>query len=405
MRPARLDSLCDRRLLVDAWDSSFKNREPSRSAEHGMGCRFRAAPPYRSKNPAPHVPQAPELPSRMNRSSLHAQCSHWKPSFEALLHTVRDSGAHGQLYDIRTVLRSAIHQNRPLVTMCPHADDGAITAACLMHEYAVKRGLPVIEVLVFTGERNVDAPWLNEKNKVSVRESEFLLECKVLGAEAVCWDLDAYRSPGYCPSAADVDKIVEWFLARKPGAVILPPATDAHQAHRMTRALAAIGLLGANLGDTLVLTGWTPWGPLPRPDAFFPYDAEAERAKEWAIHCHASQLMLTDYFEFCSHLGRAYAALTREWSEGHTPAASRSNRLEDERFVGVELFQIESYDPTRSYLHLMDPIQIALGTLQGHLDPETSAELVELPGHSHELHTAVPPATSDDALAVHPPRA
>lgn len=314
----------------------------------------------------------------MERSSLPRQCTHWKPAFESLLQTVRGSAAHGQLIDVRTILRTAISANRPLVMMCPHADDGAITAACLLHEYAVKRGLPVVEVLVFTGERNVDAPWLNDKNKMSVRESEFLLECKILGAEAVCWDLDAYRSPGYCPSPADIDKIVEWFSAKKPGAVILPPATDAHQAHRMTRALSAIGLIGAHLSDTLVLTGWTPWGPLPRPNAFFPYDTEAERAKEWAIHCHASQLLLTDYFEFCSHLGRAYAALTREWSEGHTPASSRSSRFEEDRFVGVELFQIESYDPTLSYLHMMDPIQIALGILQGHLDPSTGAEMTEL---------------------------
>ena len=207
-------------------------------------------------------------------------------------------------------------------------------------------GCRSIEVLVFTGERNVAAPWLNDQKKVSVRESEFRLECSVLGAEAVCWDLDAYRTPGYQPSPADIDKIVEWFTRRRPGAVILPPATDAHLAHRMTRALAAIGLVGAHLADTLVLTGWTPWGPLPQPNAYFSYDAEAERTKEWAIHCHASQVLLTDYTQYCSHLGRAYAALTREWSEGHS-LSGRDHRA-DERFVGVELFQIESYDPART---------------------------------------------------------
>ena len=100
--------------------------------------------------------------------------------------------------------------------------------------------------------------------------------------------------------------------------MIVPPANDAHVAHRVTRALAAIGLVGANLPDALVLTGWTPWGPLPQPNAYFTYDGEAERTKEWAIHCHASQVLLTDYTEYCSHLGRAYAALTREWAEGHS---------------------------------------------------------------------------------------
>lgn len=310
----------------------------------------------------------------MDRPSLASRCSSWQPAFEALLKTVEGTGAHGQLADVRKELRHVIGPGRPLVMLCPHADDGAITAACLLHEYAVKRGLPVVEVLVFTGERNVDAPWLNVEKKASVRESEFRLECEVLGAQAVCWDLDAYRTPGYHPSAADLDKIVEWFKVQKPGAVIVPPATDAHLAHRMTRAITAIGLLGAHLPDTVVLTGWTPWGPLPRPNAYFPYDAEAERAKQWAIHCHASQLMLTDYFEFCSNLGRAYAALTREWSEGHHLATGRSSRFED-NFVGVELFQIERYDPTRAYLTLMDPIQIALGIFKGQLDPASGHAL------------------------------
>ena len=305
----------------------------------------------------------------MDDQSLASLCRRWQPAFETLLATVEQAGAHGQLVDVRTELRQAVGPNRPLVVLCPHADDGAITAACLIHEYAVKRGVPVVEILIFTGERNVDAPWLNDKKKVSVRDSEFRLECEILGAEAVTWELDAYKTPGYGPSAADLDKIVAWFSERKPGALIVPPATDAHQAHRMTRALAAIGILGAGLSDTLVLTGWTPWGPLPRPNAFFPYDSEGERAKQWAIHCHASQLLLTDYFEFCSHLGRSYAALIREWSQGHSLSA-RTSRSED-NFVGAELFQIERYEPDRPYLAKMDPIQIALGILAGKLDPST----------------------------------
>ena len=209
--------------------------------------------------------------------------------------------------------------------LCPHADDGAITAACLIHEYAVRRGLPVIEVLVFAGERNVAAPWLNDAKKITVREGEFRLECNVLGAEGVCWNLEGYNRPGYQPTEADIAKVVDWFTQRRPGAVIVPPANDAHVAHRVTRALAAIGLVGANLSDTLVLTGWTPWGPLPQPNAYFTYDGEAERTKEWAIHCHASQVLLTDYTQYCSHLGRAYAALTREWAEGHS-LAGRAHR-------------------------------------------------------------------------------
>jgi LmbE family N-acetylglucosaminyl deacetylase len=304
----------------------------------------------------------------MSTSSAPSPSEHWLPVFDQLLETVRGCGPHGLLVDVCDALRPVLGPGRPLVILCPHADDGSITAACLLHEYAVRRAMPVIEVLVFAGERNVAAPWLDDRKKASVRESEFRLECNVLGAEAACWNLEAYRMPGYQPTGSDVATVAEWFGARRPGAVILPPANDAHVAHRVTRALAAIGLVSAQLGDCLVLTGWTPWGPLPQPNAYFTYDGESERTKEWAIHCHASQVFLTDYTQYCSHLGRAYAALTREWAEGHS-LAGRAHRT-DERFVGVELFQIETYDHLRAKAYPPDPIQIALGILQGSLTPE-----------------------------------
>ncbi len=295
-------------------------------------------------------------------------------AYDQVLGTVMGCGPHGHLVDVRESLRAYLGPNRPLVMLCPHADDGAISAACLLHEYAVRLGQPVIEVLVFAGERNVAAPWLNDQKKVTVREGEFRLECNVLGAEAVLWNLEAYRMPGYQPTPSDTEKIVDWFTKRRPGAVIVPPASDAHVAHRMTRAMTAMGLIGAGLDDTLVLTGWTPWGPLPQPNAYFSYDGEAERTKEWAIHCHASQVLLTDYTQYCSHLGRAYAALTREWAEGHS-LSGRAHRTDD-RFVGVELFQIESYDPVRAKTcYPPDPIQIALGILSGQLSADGTAKL------------------------------
>jgi len=295
---------------------------------------------------------------------------HWLPAFDRLLDTVRGCGPHGLLVDVRESLRPVLGPSRPLVILCPHADDGAITAACLLHEYAVRRGLPVIEVLVFAGERNVAAPWLNNQKKVTLREAEFRLECSILGTEGVFWDLDGYRMPGYEPTVSDVTKVVAWFETRRPGAVIVPPFNDAHVAHRVTRALAAIGLVGANLTDCLVLTGWTPWGPLAQPNAYLTYDGEAERTKEWAIHCHASQVFLTDYTQYCSHLGRAYAALAREWAEGHS-LSGRAHRTDD-RFVGVELFQIDSYEPRGANADPADPIQIAFGILSGQLESDPS---------------------------------
>ncbi len=312
----------------------------------------------------------------------------WLPAFDELLDTVRGCGPHGQLVDVRELLRPVLGPGRPLVILCPHADDGAITAACLLHEYAVRRGLPVIEVLVFAGERNVAAPWLNNQKKATVREAEFRLECSVLGAESVFWDLEAYRMPGYHPTVSDVEKVVGWFETRRPGAVIVPPASDAHVAHRVTRALAAIGMVGSRLNDCLVLTGWTPWGPLPQPNAYLTYDGEAERTKEWAIHCHASQVFLTDYTQYCSHLGRAYAALAREWAEGHS-LSGRAHRTDD-RFVGVELFQVDEYDPRCIKTHPPDPIQIALGILSGQLKPEAGATLKTPPPLSVPVQKETP---------------
>jgi GlcNAc-PI de-N-acetylase len=317
--------------------------------------------------------ESPGLTTLMKPPSSPPASELLKPAFDQLLETARNSGPHGHLVDVRESLRAALNPSRPLTILCPHADDGAITAACLLHEYAVRRGLPVIEVLVFAGERNVAAPWLNDQKKVTVREAEFRLECSVLGAEAVCWNLEAYRMPGYQPTGPDIEKVVAWFDARRPGAIIVPPANDAHSAHRVTRALGAIGLVGAWLTDCLILTGWTPWGPLAAPNAYFTYDGEAERTKEWAIHCHASQVLLTDYTQYCSHLGRAYAALTREWAEGHR-LAGRAHSTDD-RFVGVELFQIESFEPGRARVLPADPIQIALAILSGRLTLDSPALL------------------------------
>jgi hypothetical protein len=52
---------------------------------------------------------------------------------------------------------------------------------------------------------------------------------------------------------------------------------------------------------------------------------------------------------------------------GAPPGAGRTHR-DDDHAVGVELFQIESYDPARCDPRESDPIQIALGVLKGQLE-------------------------------------
>ena len=65
-----------------------------------------------------------------------------------------------------------------------------------------------------------------------------------------------------------------------------------------------------------------------------------------------------------------YAALAREWAEGHS-LAGRAHRTDD-RFVGVELFQVESFDPERGQPDGSDPVQLALGILRGHIDVDAA---------------------------------
>ena len=54
---------------------------------------------------------------------------HWQPDFERLLQAAKGRATHGHLVDVRETLRQVISRDRPLVMLCPHADDGAITAA------------------------------------------------------------------------------------------------------------------------------------------------------------------------------------------------------------------------------------------------------------------------------------
>ena len=110
-------------------------------------------------------------------------------------------------------------------------------------------------------------------------------------------------------------------------------------------------------------------GPLPRPNAYFTYDEKLAHTKAWAINCHASQVRLTDYTEFCEHLGQAYASLVREWAEGHRLPSGRSQK--ETSFVGVELFQIEHFEPSLAEGPAADPMQVALGILNGQLSAES----------------------------------
>ena len=57
-----------------------------------------------------------------------------------------------------------------------------------------------------------------------------------------------------------------------------------------------------------------------------------------------------------------------------TACPGRAHRTED-RFVGVELFQIETYDSRKAKGFPADPIQIALGILSGQLAPEAANPL------------------------------
>ncbi len=44
----------------------------------------------------------------MDSALSASRCVHWRPAFDELLNTVRGSGSHGQLLDIREALRSRL---------------------------------------------------------------------------------------------------------------------------------------------------------------------------------------------------------------------------------------------------------------------------------------------------------
>ena len=136
----------------------------------------------------------------------------WRSEYDRLLETVRGHGSHGQLVDIRESLRYVLGPNRPLVMLCPHADDGAITAACLIHEYAVRRGL--------AGDRGPGLRRRAERGRPLAQRPEEDLGPRggvppgmqrprgrggLLGPRGLP---DARLSA----AAADIDKVVDWFM-------------------------------------------------------------------------------------------------------------------------------------------------------------------------------------------------
>ena len=204
--------------------------------------------------------------------------------------------------------------------LCPHADDGAITAACLLHEYAVRRGQPVIEVLVFAGDKRQRRLrlWLNDQKKVTVREGEFRLECNVLVRRPSCgtWKPTACRDTSRRRPNRDRGLVHQ----RRPGAVIVPPATDAHVAHRTPPAACRRSACsGPSSADFLSLTGWTPWGAI----------AAAQRLLylRWRGRTHqgmgdplprVSGLAYRLYPVLLTPRASVRGASTREWAEGHS---------------------------------------------------------------------------------------
>ena len=147
----------------------------------------------------------------------------WRTEFDRLLETMHGLGIHGQLVDIRESLRYVLGPNRPLVMLCPHADDGAITAACLLHEYAVRRGLagdrgPGLRRRAERGRTLAQRPEedLGPRGRVPSRVQRARGRGGLLGPRRAT----ARRATS--PRRADIDKIVDWFSQRRPGAVIVP---------------------------------------------------------------------------------------------------------------------------------------------------------------------------------------
>src|SRR5512143_3055598 len=86
--------------------------------------------------------------SLMEQSTPAPRCAHWRPEFDRLLQTVRGSGLHGQLVDIRDPLRHAIGLNHSqfgaLLTVASATAANTVSQHCLIRSNIVR---PMVKTL------------------------------------------------------------------------------------------------------------------------------------------------------------------------------------------------------------------------------------------------------------------
>ena len=288
---------------------------------------------------------------------------------------------HKPLAPVMTMLlRSA--QDGSVVIIEPHADDGAIACGGLAVALA-ELGVPVVQVLLFSGYRSGGFPSkMDKETRRDIRVAESEVARLWLGTSKVEFlNLKCYERGGYHPSEGDREKITDIFLKYAPSTILVPGASDTHPAHRAARALAAYGMVTCDLRSTHVMTYWAPWGPVARPNAYHVFDDDTAFRKKMAVKAYSSQELNGGYAEYADQLSRVFAPLLPQLQKGPYEVDLSSGQ---EATDCVELYRVEQYEPVQVST---DPIQAAIGLVEGELDDEVFFKTQEAASNLDALET------------------
>jgi len=281
-----------------------------------------------------------------------------------------------RLKDLKCFFRDVAGQHprglRDVMVIAPHSDDAEIAAGAMMI-YLAQQQIRVTACLVYAGYRcpglsgEVD---IRARTKCRVEEAQ--AACEVTGAQFRFFDVAAYSNDKYLPSDEDIELVSDEFRRLSPQVVFVPPRYD-HGAHQAARELTALGLYGARLHQTQVITYESPWnslgGPTP-PTHYLAYGPETALRKDHAIRQFASQLVATDYVAYARHHAQAWQTKARESIVGHHDPCAWEGQSST---AGLEVFRLEDFDPKATQGQYADPIHLVLNRLRGMHDAEISA--------------------------------
>lgn len=201
----------------------------------------------------------------------------------------------------------------PVLVLAPHPDDEVIGpgGTVLRHHAA---GAPVTVVILTDGRWGGYNP---DGGLVQRRKDESVQAAKILGIPPPIF-LDVPDGElGHTPGV--VEKLIDLFREKSPRYVYLPALTDGHPDHWSANCLlhAALGKLGKNILEKLVIRGYEVWTPA-LANCCVDITAMADWKRQ-AIDAFPSQTGENDYAAATLGLNR-YRALRHLHGRGYAEA-------------------------------------------------------------------------------------